>query len=135
MDQISFLEFIKLIQVVTPEPEVTQYLRATPKGLFVSKQLTFRVITAYQQWLTEKGMPLTNEGKSFKRLFGAEEPRTYYLKEGKNTLTGSLIEIPIQQPQNLKMPYFLGSLDDTQTVFNPEDPRLKGRSIPDTERD
>jgi hypothetical protein len=99
-------------------------IRVTPKGLFVEHALKGQLIESYQAWLESEGLPpaaRTTE-KVNRRIFASENAALYYLAEGKTSMAGYLAVAAIQQPQQYHLPYFLGSLADSRTVLNPQDP-------------
>ncbi len=123
---ISLPIFFKALKELLPHEEIKEKVRATPAGLFIEQGLRVRILEQYQVWLQRQtqGAVAKSERKCMKRLFGSEQPREYYLVEGKACAVGYLIACPLQQPQNLSLPYYLGSLTETSSYLHPRDPKL-----------
>ena len=125
-EEVSLLPFIRDVKTLFKIEEMKDKLRVTPAGLFIDEGLRPKLIEKYQEWLLKKtqGAVVKSERKCFKRLFGSEEPPEYYLVEGKNCLLGYLVACPVQQPQSMGIPFYLGSLTETRNYVHPRDPRL-----------
>ena len=126
-DSDTLLLFVKQVKLMLSPEELREGVRATPAGLFVEKSLQSKLVECYQNWLQEKtrGTVAKSERKCSKRLFGAENPPEYYLIEGKKCLLGLLVVCPLQQPQSLSLPFYLGSLAETRAYLHPGDPGLE----------
>jgi len=125
-EEASLLPFIKDLKTLLAGADLKDKLRVTPAGLFVEESFRQAIVEKYQEWLQRKtqGAVAKSEHKCMKRLFGSEEPHEHYLVEGKACFLGYLVACPIQQPQNMSLPYYLGSLTDTRNYLHPRDPRL-----------
>lgn len=120
-------EFLSSLRTLVDITDQKAHLRMTFKGLFVSTPFFEKIITIFQNWFEKKtsGEITRTKNKCIKRLFGSLTPQQYYLVEGKTCLMGNLISYQIQEPQKLKLPYYLGSLLDTQSYLHPKDPLLE----------
>jgi hypothetical protein len=102
-------------------------IRVTPKGLFIEESLVKYLLTTYQSWIAveSKGVAQKTLEKCHQRLFQGEQPERQYLVEGKVVLVGFLVPIPIKSPQQIGLPFYLGSLLSTKSYLHPADPTLK----------
>lgn len=102
-------------------------VRVTPKGLFVAETIVKDLLVTYQGWIAaeSKGVAQKTLEKCHQRLFQVDQPERQYLVEGKTVLVGFLVPIPIKNPQQSGLPFYLGSLLSTKTYLHPADPSLK----------
>lgn len=103
-------------------------IRVVPRGLFVDERGVASVVERYQAWFhagSREGVQKPIE-KCHLWLFEGHEPERLYLVEGKSVLAGFLIPIPLKNPQQFGLPYYLGSLLSTADYIHPADPQLQG---------
>ena len=120
---LTFLNYIKKLKSFESE---RVNIRVTPKGLFVHEKAAESLVAVYQQWIEEQSEGLARKAhdKAWNKLFGTEHPDRQYLVEGKNSLTGYLIQFEVKNPQQYGLPYYLGSLLSGQSYLHPADPLL-----------
>lgn len=119
-----------IVEFVRTQPieSLRESYRVTPKGLFLKREALPATLESFQTWLGKQNQ--TNhkipERKLIRRLFGVEEPELLYLLEGQNSLVGFLAACPIDNPQNLRVPYYLGSTSSAKDYLDPSDPIFAG---------
>lgn len=120
-------EFLHTLSELVATADQKNHLRSTYDGIFIAMPFVKEIVNLFKNWFEKKtaGEITRTEKKCTKRLFGSITPQQYYLVEGKSCLMGYLIPYPVKEPQKLKLPYYLGSLLDTQTYLHPKDPLLE----------
>ncbi|MGI6680955.1 MAG: hypothetical protein ACOX3T_05710 [Bdellovibrionota bacterium] len=116
------LDFIKAMPDLIAIETLKKSYRITSQGLFVELQETENFISLFSKTTN------TPKEKLKKNLFKDKIAPIYYLLEGKNCLTGRLVSITIKNPQQFKLPYYLGSLTDAKTYLHPHDLELQSVS-------
>jgi len=124
----SILRFVESLKGNKSFEGSREYVRVTPKGLFVDERAAPGVVTTYQAWFEREsqGAARKTEEKTKQWLFDSTEPERLYLVEGKHVLFGFLIPIPIPSPQTSGLPFYLGSLLSAASYLHPSDPELTG---------
>jgi hypothetical protein len=122
---VRFLESLRADKSFEAE---RQFIRVVPRGLFVDERGVGAVVERYQSWILaeSKGVAHKSIEKCHLWLFESHTPERFYLTEGKNVLAGFLIPLPLKNPQQFNLPYYLGSLLSTTNYIHPADPQLQG---------
>ncbi|MDZ4786115.1 MAG: hypothetical protein SGJ02_08570 [bacterium] len=122
---ILFLPFIEAVIKKIPIEIFLESYRITAKGFFVSLTATNDIQSRYKEWAVTHGNEDIKDEKIFKKLFASETPQKYYLAEGKKVLSGYFIECFIQNPQNYRKPYYLGTPDSARDRLHSSDELFK----------
>ncbi len=116
---ISFLEQVpKLI----PSHEVENNLRITKLGVFVGEGFVEKIVQVYQKWIQEVSQSERSGEKCWRRLFGENELKLYYLLDGNKCIPGFLLQGEVAEPQKLKIKFYQGNLLDPVKCVHPKDP-------------
>jgi len=126
-DRSALVTFLSSLRHTKGLESVRDLLRVVPKGLFVDERAIEIIVELYRYWILEesKGVAQKTHEKCRQRLLSDGQSGRQYLVEGKNVLAGYLVPIPIRDPQQFGLPYYLGSLLSTQNYLHPGDPLLK----------
>jgi len=122
----QLLAFLNSLKANKGAEGLRPHIRVVSKGLFVDERGISALVELYHLWLERESQGIARKplDKCFQWLFQEREPLRYYLVEGKNTLIGSIIPIPISNPQQFGLPYYLGSLLSASDYLHPADPIL-----------
>ncbi|MBX7137110.1 MAG: hypothetical protein K1X83_03930 [Oligoflexia bacterium] len=123
----SFETFLLELTKHLGREQILSNLRVLTKGLFVSEPFAQTLVAKYQEWhkTVTGSFSQQSDERARKHLFGQEDPKVYYLIEGKQCLTGFLAALPFAQPDRLPIPHYPGSLIDAATQLHPKDPFLQ----------
>jgi hypothetical protein len=126
-DRGALVKFLGTLRYTKGFEPIRDLVRIVPKGLFVDERGVEVIIELYRAWILEesKGVAQKTHEKCRQRLFGDNQLGRQYLVEGKNVLAGFLLPIPLSDPQQFGLPYYLGSLLSTQNYLHPGDPLLR----------
>ena len=121
---VRFLESLKADKSFETERPM---IRVVPRGLFVDERGVPAVVSRYQSWILaeSKGVAQKSLEKCHLWLFESHAPERFYVTEGKTVLAGFLIPIPLKNPQQFHLPFYLGSLLSTGNYIHPADPQLQ----------
>ncbi len=126
-DRGALAKFLGSLRHTKAFEPIRDLVRVVSKGLFVDERGSEIIVELYRAWILEesKGVAHKSHEKCWQRLFVDPQPTRQYLVEGKNVLAGFLISIPIADPHQFGLQYYLGSLLSTQNYLHPADPLLK----------
>ncbi|MDD7472989.1 MAG: hypothetical protein PUH01_02475 [Pseudomonadota bacterium] len=114
----NILNFIKTLPQILMAQTLKDNYRVTPQGLFINLKETKNFTSLFAKSTN------TPENKVIKKLFNEESLPVYYLLEGKSCQTGNLVPLNINEPQQFKMPYYLGTLTNARDYLYPQDPEI-----------
>lgn len=125
-DKSQLVSFVGSLRGDKAALDILPSLRVTPKGLFIEERAVSALVELYQGWLERQshGEIHKTAEKTFQWLFEGREPHRYYLVEGKSALSGFVAPVPLVNPQQYGLPYYLGSLLSADTYLHPGDPTL-----------
>ncbi len=120
----------------TDESEARKSLRICGSGLFVSENSISLLTKSYERWIkSQTGKEIQKStDKYLKKFFNSEEPKTYYLIDGKECLVGYIASETENifnelKPSETKVPRYHGELLDPEWFLHPKDPifsKLRG---------
>lgn len=102
--------------------------RLTRDGLFVAEEELESFFSLYQDWLQD--LSAADESrrsieKVRKKFLGNEQPKLWYLLDGKRVLLGVLLKGEIPEARNSRIPYYQANLLDPLDNLHPADPILQ----------
>jgi hypothetical protein len=120
---VRFLETLKKSKDAQP---LLETIRVVSKGLFVDSRSVSAIVELYHAWLLKESAGSVDKpvDKCFQWLFEGREPERLYVIEGKKSLVGHVIPIPLTVPQQFGLPFYLGSLLSADTYLHPSDPEI-----------
>ena len=111
--------------------EAKNTLRICNKGLFVSEDFAEQLAEHYQHWLKEQtGKDIQKASdKYIRKFFGSEQPKTFYLLDGKECFAGMIATESASlwkdiKPSESYIARYQGELLDPENFLHPKDPML-----------
>lgn len=131
MDALANLDtsFFSCICDYFSDYECKELFRAVKQGVFVHEDAVDKLLDAYQKWLAQRTESSSEKSaaKCKRRIFGTEEPKLYYLIDGKLCLPGYLAPCEIGSLFK-KIPVSQASMLDTNEYLHPRDPIFQSLS-------